>query len=99
MYKLLTVLEHHRLPCRLDSTVASAKLQLSYKIMFGYVQKLQIAHLVPLKTILSVITNFPRQGRAGPVFRLDPPGYAVKAKSVNAFKNRLDKEWGIISSL
>ena len=27
------------------------KLQLSYEIMFGYVQKLQIGHLIPLKTI------------------------------------------------
>jgi len=27
------------------------KLQLSYEIVFGYVQKLQIAHLIPLKTI------------------------------------------------
>ena len=27
------------------------KLQLSYEIMFGYVQKLQIVHLIPLKTI------------------------------------------------
>jgi len=31
------------------------KLQLSYEIMFGYVQKLQIAHLIKL----SVIINFP----------------------------------------
>jgi len=29
----------------------SMKLELSYEIMFGYVQKLQIAHLIPLKTI------------------------------------------------
>jgi len=27
------------------------KFQLSYEIMFGYVQKLQIVHLIPLKTI------------------------------------------------
>jgi len=27
------------------------KLQLSYEIIFGYVQKLQIVHLTPLKTI------------------------------------------------
>jgi len=27
------------------------KLQLFYRIMFGYVQKLQIALLIPLKTI------------------------------------------------
>ena len=35
------------------------KLQLSYEIVFGYVQKLQTAHLIPLLTILLVITNFP----------------------------------------
>jgi len=29
----------------------SMKLQLSYEITFGYVQKLQIAHLFPLQTI------------------------------------------------
>jgi len=33
------------------------KLQLSYEIIFGYVQKLQIAHLIPLKTINIVIYN------------------------------------------
>jgi len=33
------------------------KLQLSYEIMFGYVQKLQIAHLIPLKTIKFVTYN------------------------------------------
>jgi len=29
----------------------STKLQLSYETVFGYVQKLQIVHLIPLKTI------------------------------------------------
>jgi len=33
------------------------KLQLSYEIMFGDVQKLQIAHLIPLKTINIVSYN------------------------------------------
>jgi len=33
------------------------KLRLSYKIMFGYVQKLQIAHLISLKTINIVTYN------------------------------------------
>ena len=50
------------------------KLQLSYEIIFGYVQKLQIAHLVPLKTINIVSYDTfskPQPGRAGPVFRLD----------------------------
>ena len=41
----------------------SMKLQLSYEITFGYVQKLQIAHLIPLKTIKFV------KALAGPVFR------------------------------
>ena len=44
----------------------SMKLQLSYEIMFGYVQKLQIAHLIPLKTINIVSHNKfskPRPGR------------------------------------
>ena len=36
----------------------SMKLQLSYEIMFDYVQKLQIAHdLIPLKTINIVSYN------------------------------------------
>jgi len=35
----------------------SMKLQLSYEIMLGYVQKLQIAHLIPLKTISIVNYN------------------------------------------
>jgi len=42
------------------------KLQLSYEIMFGYVQKLQIVHLFPLKTINIVSYNKfskPRPGR------------------------------------
>jgi len=46
----------------------SMKLQLSYEIMFGYVQKLQIAHFIPLKTINIVSYNTfskPRPGRAG----------------------------------
>jgi len=33
------------------------KLQLSYEIMFGYVQKLQTAHLIPLKTIKFISYN------------------------------------------
>ena len=44
------------------------KLQLSYEIMFGYAQKLQIAHLIPLNTITFVSYNkFSklRPGRAG----------------------------------
>jgi len=44
--------------------------------LFGYVQKLQIAHLIPLKTINIVIYNKfskPRLGRTGPVFRLSSP--------------------------
>jgi len=48
------------------------KLQLSYEIMFGYVQKLQTAHLIPLKIINLVSYNKfsePCQDRAGPVFR------------------------------
>jgi len=50
------------------------KLQLSYDITFGYVQKLQIAHLIPLKAINIVSYNKfskPWSGRARPVFRLD----------------------------
>jgi len=44
------------------------KLQLSYETTFGYVQKLQIAHLIPLQTINIVSYNKffkPRPGRAG----------------------------------
>jgi len=43
------------------------KLQLSYEIMFGYdVQKLQIAHLIPLKIINIVSSNkFSKPGLAG----------------------------------
>jgi len=44
------------------------KLQFSYEIMFGCVQKLQIAHLIPLKTISIVSYNKfskPQPGRAG----------------------------------
>jgi len=40
--------------------------------LFGYVHKLQIAHLISLKTINVVSYNKfskPRPGRAGPVFR------------------------------
>ena len=41
------------------------KLQLSYEITFRYVQKLQIAHLVPLQTINIVSYNkFSKPGRA-----------------------------------
>ena len=45
------------------------KLQLSYEIMFGFVQKLQISCLIPLKTINIFSYNKffkPRPGRAGP---------------------------------
>jgi len=48
----------------------SMKLQLSYEITFGYAQKLQIAHLIPLQTINIVSYNKfskPRLGLAGPV--------------------------------
>jgi len=53
------------------------KLQLSYDIMFGSVQRLQIAHLIPFRAINNVSYNkFSKQwsgragpGRAGPVFR------------------------------
>ena len=48
------------------------KLKLSYEIMFGYVQKLQIVHLIPLKTINIVSYNKfskHRPGRSAPVFR------------------------------
>jgi len=42
------------------------KLQFSYEIMFGYVQKLQILHLILLKTINIVIYNkFSKPGRLG----------------------------------
>jgi len=50
------------------------KLQLSYENMFGYVQKLQIAHFIPLNKINIVSYNIfskPRPGRARPVFRRD----------------------------
>jgi len=43
------------------------KLQLSYEIMFGYVQKVQIVHLIQLKTIKFVSYNKfskPQLGRA-----------------------------------
>jgi len=46
----------------------SMKLQLSYEIMFGYVHKLQIARLIPSKTInIDSYNKFfkPRLGRAG----------------------------------
>jgi len=33
----------------------SMKLQLSYEITFGYVQKLQIAHLIPLSVTVNSI--------------------------------------------
>jgi len=48
------------------------KSQLSYEIMFGYVQKLQILRLMPLNTINIVSYckfSGPRWGRASPVFR------------------------------
>jgi len=54
------------------------KLQLSYEIIFGYIQKLQIAHFIPLKTINIVSYNKfskPQPGQAGPVFRLNPTGH------------------------
>jgi len=44
------------------------KLQLSYEIKFGYVHKLQIAHLIPLQSFNIVSYNEfskPRLGRAG----------------------------------
>jgi len=44
------------------------KSHLSYEIMFGYAQNLQIAHLIPLKTINIVSYNKyskPRSGRVG----------------------------------
>jgi len=50
------------------------KLQLGYEIVFGYVQKLPVAHLIPLKTINIVSYNKfskPWPGRAGPVFGPD----------------------------
>jgi len=48
------------------------KLQLSYEIMFGYEQKLQIVHLIPLKTIKFVSYNkFFKPGQARLVFRLN----------------------------
>jgi len=52
----------------------SMKLQLTYEITFGCVQKLQIAHLIPLQTINIVSYNKfykPRPGLAWQVFRLD----------------------------
>jgi len=49
------------------------KLQLSYEIMFGYIQKLQIAHLIPLYTIIIVSYNkLSKPSQAGPVFRPNP---------------------------
>ena len=51
------------------------KLQLSYEITFGYVQKLQIAHLIPLQTIDIVTVSYNKFSKprpaARPVFRLD----------------------------
>jgi len=45
----------------------SMKLQLSYEIMFGYVQELQMAHLLPLKTINIVSYNkFSKPSQVGP---------------------------------
>jgi len=44
--------------------------------LFGYVQKLQIAHLIPLMTINIVSHNKfykPQLGRARPVFRRNRP--------------------------
>jgi len=35
----------------------SMKLQLSYEIMFGYVEKLQITHLIQLKAVNIVSNN------------------------------------------
>jgi len=45
----------------------SMKLQLSYEIIFHYVQKLQIVHLIPLKSWRQLILSF--ISLAGPVFR------------------------------
>jgi len=50
----------------------SLKFKVFREISFGCVQKFQIAHWILLKTILSVITNFPSPGRAKPVFRFNP---------------------------
>jgi len=47
------------------------KLQLSYENMFGYVQKLQIVHLIPLKTIDIVSYNKPFKPQ------LDRTGYSA----------------------
>jgi len=52
----------------LASTEKKVKNQemLNYEIMCGYVQKLQIGHLIPLKTINIVSHNkFYKPGRAG----------------------------------
>jgi len=35
----------------------SMTLQVSYKMMFGYVQKLQIVHLIPLKATSQLVTR------------------------------------------
>jgi len=47
----------------------SSQIMSGYEIMFGCVQKLQIVHLIPLKTINIVIYNkYSKPGSAGPVF-------------------------------
>jgi len=43
----------------------SMKLQLSYEITFGYIQKLKIAHLIPLKTVNIVSYNKFSEPRPG----------------------------------
>jgi len=48
----------------------STKLQLSYEIMFGYVQKLQRSHLIPFVSYNKFFK--PRLGRARPVIRPNP---------------------------
>jgi len=71
----------------------STKLQLSYEIMNGYVQKLKRSHLTPLKTVNIVSYNKffkPRPGRAGPVFRLDPQYTTSEPRRTN---NHLTSQW------
>jgi len=70
----------------LNSTDISPWNYNSVMKLFGYVQKLQMAHLIPLKTINTVSYNTfskPRPGRAGPVFRLDlKKRWALSSQSV-----------------
>jgi len=41
------------------------KLQLSYEIVFGYVQRLQIVHLIPLKTICAFVFQYGESSEEG----------------------------------